>query len=175
MSTLLSLLLFLTSCTASRAGGVQSVDQLKTVQAAGVLRAAVKVDAAPFAFTLGGVNAGFEIDLLGAIAREMGIENIEYVAVSSSQRINTLLKDKVDIVIANMTVTRGREALIDFSLPYFQDGQMLLVHKDSQISNYLDLSGKKVGCIKDTTGEKAIRVVAPNAVVKVFADNTAMT
>ncbi len=171
---LVSILLLSASCTGNSTSRVKKISALDNIKAAKTLRVAVKTDAPPFGFTLGRAHAGFEIDIIGAVARELGIDTIRYIPVSSSERISVLTNDKADLVIANMTITRQREQDIDFSLPYFQDGQMLLVAKDSSINNYLDTTGKVVGCIKDTTGERNLRIVAPGAKLKVFHTNREM-
>ncbi|MCY3024685.1 MAG: transporter substrate-binding domain-containing protein, partial [Planctomycetota bacterium] len=69
----------------------------------------------------------------------------------------------VDVVIATLTATRRRAREIDFSLPYFQDQQGLLVKAGSPIQSYRDLAGKKVAAIAGTTSIDNVKVVAPDA------------
>ena len=128
----------------------------------------------PFGVRRGGVYQGFDIDIAEAVFHGLGIDEIVYVPVTSEQRIPFLREGKVDVVVANMTITRSREALVDFSIPYFQDGISLLVAKDAPIKTYQDLDGLKVGVEAGTTAVGVLKQVAPGADLVEFADAKAM-
>jgi len=67
------------------------------------------------------------------------------------------------VVIATLTATRRRAREVDFSLPYFQDQQGLLVKADSPLKSYRDLAGRKVAAIAGSTSIDNLKVVAPDA------------
>jgi len=134
----------------------------------------VKADTPPFGMKLGESFTGFDIDIALAVSKQLGIEQVEFVPVTSANRIVKLLNGDVDMVIASMTITRYRELKVDFSLPYFQDGQGLLVKADSTIQSYIDLAGKTVGCTKGSTSSYYMKQVAPDCATKVYADFPAM-
>jgi polar amino acid transport system substrate-binding protein len=78
------------------------------------------------------------------------------------------------MVVADMTITRYRERRVDFSIPYFQDGQALLVKAASPVKSYLDLNGKKVGAVKGSTSSFYMKQINPDATVVTYADNAAL-
>ena len=163
-SIALMILLCVSGCTRSGGDQAAQADLLEQIKQGKTLRVGVKMDAPPFGFAMGaGVYAGFDIDIIEAVARELGVESLTYVPITSSERVQVITSGKVDIVIAHMTITQGRDKHIDYTIPYFQDGQLLLVKKDSKIESYLDLADKAVACLKGSTSAKNLTVVAPSA------------
>ena len=137
---------------------------LERIQAAKVLRIGVKTDAPPFCFLdKDGIPRGFDVDIGYRLARFLGVEP-SFVAVPGPERIERLKQGGVDVVIATLTATRRRAREIDFSLPYFQDQQGLLVKADSALKSYRDLAGRKVAAIAASTSIENLKVVAPDAV-----------
>ena len=116
------------------------------VKSRGKLIAGVRPDSPPFGFVdRDGVHKGFDIDLAKALAGELfgKEEALELVGVTPANRISFLKEGKVDVLIANMTITDSRKKLIDFSNPYFLSGHLILVLKNSKVTRYQDLAGKK--------------------------------
>ncbi len=143
--------------------GSRTANDLTRIKDAKVLRIGVKADTPPFGILRGGARQGFDIDLAMAVASRLGVEP-EFVTVTSADRIPKLLAGDVDCVIASMTITRARDQQVDFSLPYFQDGQALLVRTASPVQSYQDLSGKKVAFVKGSTSGTYLKQVAPEAI-----------
>jgi polar amino acid transport system substrate-binding protein len=107
----------------------------------------VKTDYVPFGFIdQNGQNAGLEIDIARYISAELlqSEEKVEFVPVVASNRIEFLQQGKVDLLIATMNDTEKRRQVIDFSENYYASGTGLLARKDSGISSWDDLKGKKV-------------------------------
>jgi polar amino acid transport system substrate-binding protein len=128
----------------------------------------VKEDSPPFGFRdQGGDLWGFDIDLAKRIARQLGVKP-RFVPVTAADRIPKLLSGDVDILVASMTITRARERVVDFSYPYFETYQALLVRADSTVKDYMDLAGKKVGVAKGSTAMATLKVAQPDAVVVPF-------
>ena len=69
------------------------------------------------------------------------------------------------MIIASMTITAQRAAVVDFSLPYHYAGQTLLLNKDSKISSLSDSKLKKVGVLFGSTAEKTIRIAVPHCLI----------
>jgi ABC-type amino acid transport substrate-binding protein len=139
---------------------------LQDVKARGKLIAGVKTDFPPFGFLdKKGVNKGFDIDIAKALSKELlGNEDaVEFVSVTSENRIAFLISGKIDLIAATLTITGEREKQVDFSLPYFVTGETILVRADSRITKYQDLAGKKVATIRGSTGDIAIRELVPTA------------
>ena len=139
---------------------------LQDVKRRGKLIVGVKTDYPPFGFLdKKGVNKGFDIDIAKALAKELfGNEGaIQFVPVTSGNRIAFLNSRKIDIIVATFTITKEREKLVDFSAPYFITAQLILVREDSKITKYEDLAGKRVATIRGSTGDIAIRELVPTA------------
>ena len=148
------------SAPAAAAGS--HLDKIKT---AGVLRIGVKGDSPPFCFQdQESRPQGFDIDLGGRLARSLGVQPL-FITVTAQERIEKLRKGEVDVVIATLTATRRRAQEIDFSMPYFQDQQGLLVKTASSIKSYRDLANHKVAALPGSTSIDNIKVVAPDCTV----------
>jgi len=162
--------LALGGCGSGARSGSQPASTLQRVTETGVVRVGVKEDTRPFGYRMGGQLTGFDVDIANAVARQLGIDEVELVPVTSATRIGALERGEVDMVVASMTATRGRDRTIDFSIPYFADGQGLLVQQGSDIKSYLDLEGRLVGAVKGSTSSGNIATVAPGATVVEFSD-----
>ena len=139
---------------------------LQDVKARGKLIVGVKTDYPPLGFLdKKGVNKGFDIDIAKALSKELfgNEEAIEFVSVTSENRIAFLTSGKIDVIVATLTITEERKRDVDFSIPYFITAQMILVRADSKITKYQDLAGKKVATIRGSTGDIAIGELVPTA------------
>ncbi len=101
-----------------------------------------------------GEYTGFDIDLLGAIAKKLDLKlSVQDVGFDALQSGTTLAAGTCDVGASAMTITDKRKANIDFSDPYYDSLQSLLVRTDSGIKSIDDLDGKNVGVQQGTTGE----------------------
>lgn len=105
----------------------------------------------PFEFNQDGEPAGFDIDLMNEIGERANLE-IEYENVRFDSIIQGLGNNQYDAAISAMTITPEREERIDFSEPYFNADQSLLVQSDSDIQSTDDLADATVGVQIGTTG-----------------------
>ncbi len=140
---------------------------LQDIKARGKLIVGVKTDFPPFGFMdETGTHRGFDIDLGKLLGRELfgNEEEVEFVAVTTEDRISILNSRKVDILAASMTITEERKKVVDFSIPYFMSGHLILVPRKSKILRYQDLAGKRVATILGSTGDTAIRKLVPSAI-----------
>ncbi len=168
----------LTSCMDDRgtaaAAPVAGGDLLERVLHDKKVRIGVKADTPPFGMAQGGGYVGFDVDIATALAGALGIDTIEFVPVTSANRMDMIEKGEVDMLVASMSITRYREKRVDFSLPYFQDGQGLLVKRASSVAGYLDLAGRKVGTVKGSSSSYYLRQVSPDCTPVVVADFAAL-
>ncbi len=124
----------------------------------------VKTDTYPFGYKdKKGRYMGYDAALGRLIAKGLlGDEKkIQFVPVTTSDRIMKLYSGDVDMLIATMTITPKRKDLIMFSKPYHVAGQAILVKKGSLIRNIQDLKEKKVAIIFGSTSEQSIRLAVP--------------
>ena len=139
---------------------------LQDVRGRGKLIVGVKTDYPPLGFLdKKGVNKGLDIDIAKALSKELfGNEDaVEFVPITSENRIPFLTAGKIDLLAATLTIIEERSRDVDFSIPYFITGQTILVRADSRITKYQDLAGKKVATIRGSTGDIAIRELVPDA------------
>ncbi len=139
---------------------------LQDVRGRGKLTVGVKTDYPPLGFLdKKGVNKGLDIDIAKALSKELfGNERrVEFVSVTSENRISLLTSGKIDLLAATLTITEERRKDVDFSIPYFITGQTMLVRADSKITKFQDLAGKKVATIRGSTGDIAIEEMVPDA------------
>lgn len=100
----------------------------------------------------GGDFSGFDPDLMDAIAGKLGLE-----PTYQNSSFDTIFRDvasgQFDIVAAAATITPAREKVVQFSSPYYEAQQALVVPEGSDIASTDDLSGQIVGVQQGTTGQ----------------------
>lgn len=116
---------------------------------------------------------GFEADLAKEIAKEIlgSKDKIVFKNILPKDRVTAVTSGDVDIIISTMTITPERKKIVNFSVPYFTAGQAICVKKDSKIESHYDLINKKIIVILGTTGEKNIKRIVPNALIRGYIDN----
>jgi glutamate/aspartate transport system substrate-binding protein len=108
---------------------------------------------------------GYSLELCEAIVDEIGVEvddsnlRIEYVKVTSDDRIPAVVQGKIDLECGSTTANAERAKQVAFSPLMFVAGTKLMVPKDSPISAPKDLQGKTVVVTKGTTNEQAMHAV----------------
>lgn len=108
----------------------------------------------PFEFVdKDGNIVGIDIDIAKAIADYLGVR-LRVVNTSFDGIIPALLAKKFDFIISAMTITPERAKQVDFSIPYYNAGQLITVREgDSRIKSEKDLQGKIVAVQLGTTGQ----------------------
>src|SRR6201985_243868 len=108
---------------------------------------------------------GYSLELCGAVVDEIGAEvddpnlKIEYVKVTSDDRIQAVIQNKIDLECGSTTANAERGKQVAFSPLMFVAGTKLMVAKSSPISAVTDLKGKTVVVTKGTTNENAMHNV----------------
>ena len=146
---------------------IMAQDDLVFMRTSGVVRIGVKAHAPPFSEKIDEKLVGFDVSIAQALASYLELELV-LVPLSSSERIPFLKENKVDLILATMTVTRSREKEVDFSTPYFEDGQSLLCLKSGDVQSYQDLKKKVVGAVAGTTTLENFPQIQPLAEMKAF-------
>jgi polar amino acid transport system substrate-binding protein len=130
----------------------------------------------PFEFTEGGEVVGFDVDVLEIAAESEGLDtsvvDIGWETIVSGEALNT---GECDVAAGAMTITPEREAVMDFSDPYFEATQALMTQTGSGISSLEDLAGKTIAVQDATTGADYVKENAPeDAKVVSFEDSALM-
>lgn len=148
--------------------GSKKENDLDLIRKRGVLRVGIKKHAPPFSQKgKDGNYEGFDVEMAKAIASYLEV-TLNLIPLDSKDRIPFLNNNKVDLVIATMTITRSREESVDFSIPYFQDGQALLGLKSSELNGYRGLKNKKVAVVDGTTSQSNMPQIQPNCEIVPF-------
>jgi polar amino acid transport system substrate-binding protein len=103
---------------------------------------------------------GFDIDLLNAAA-EAGGFTVEFRNTAWDGIFAGLPAGEYDAVMSSVTITEERKETMDFSIPYINAGQILIVRSDTKgVEKLADLKGKSVGAQIGTTGSFEIEKIA---------------
>jgi len=129
-------------------------------ESANTIKFGTNAEFPPFEFVAAnGVIGEFDgIDM--AIAKEIGTQ-IGKEAVIENMEFDSLLialqNGQIDAVIAGMTVTDERKESVDFSTPYYEATQVMIVNQDSDITCAADMADKKIVVIQGYTGEVCVQ------------------
>jgi polar amino acid transport system substrate-binding protein len=119
----------------------------------GTLTVGIAIPSAPFEFGDPPDYEGFDIDLINAIAEELGLK-LEIVEEGLDTILAGQWEGRFDVSIASASITDQREKAIDFGDPYFETEQSLLVRQDGAIRSIADITANTViGAEDGTTGE----------------------
>ena len=123
-----------------------------------VLRVGTNAEFPPFEYVGDdGQPDGFDIALIKAIGEKMGyevvVENMEFASLVGA------IGTKIDVSIAGMTIDEERLQSVDFSDPYYDAIQYVIVPEGSDIDCAADLEGKKIGVQLGTTGDYAVEEI----------------
>ena len=125
----------------------------------------------PFEFEQGGKVVGFDIDLVDLVAKDLGVtQDVVDTPFDGIQSGADLNSGKCDLAAAGMTITDTRKENFDFSDPYFDATQALVVKKGSGLSGFEQLKGKKLAVQNGTTGQEYATKNAPGVELVVFED-----
>jgi ABC-type amino acid transport substrate-binding protein len=139
---------------------------LQDVTARGKLVAGVRTDLPPFGFVdKKGEVKGIDIDIARALAKRLlGKEDaVEFFAVTKTNGISFLNVKKVDVLLGGIIIGESHKEVIDYSVPYFEGGHLILARNDSRVTRYQDLVGKKVATIQGSTGDITVGRLVPQA------------
>ncbi len=126
---------------------------LERVRQSGELRVGTDATYPPFESAEGDSYSGFDIDLMEAIAREMGVR-ARFINAGFDGIFPALQNGSFDAVISSVTITDERKAAMLFSDPYYDSGQLIAVREETQgIDKPDDLKGKTVGVQINTTAQ----------------------
>lgn len=142
--------LILTAFSAAAKPKFRTVEQIKKSK---VLKVAVFSDKKPFGYVDEyGKYQGYDIYFAERIAKDLGVK-IKYVPVEAAARVEVLETGKVDITLANFTVTPARAEKVDFALPYMKCALGVVSNEKDFITKPADLNGKTLIVSKGTTAE----------------------
>ena len=139
------------SASSAAASTSAAAGELTTVEA-GKLTMATNATFPPYEMTTdAGEFEGIDIETAQAIADKLGLE-LQIDDMDFDAALLSVQQGKADIVMAGVTVTDERKAVMDFSDSYATGIQSIIVPEGSDIASPDDLAGKKIGTQRGTTG-----------------------
>ncbi len=138
--------------TSTPADAVREEETTSPALADGKIVVASNVAYPPFEFAPRKGPKGFDIDLMNEVADRTGLE-VEYRNVQFDSLLRGLSSDLFDAVISGMTITADRQQQVDFSDPYYNVDEALVVRSGSEIESTGDLEGMTLGVQTGTMGQ----------------------
>lgn len=148
---------------------------LEEIKQRGTIRIGVFSDKPPFGFVdANGKNQGFDVFLAKRFAKDLlGDESkVEFVLVEAASRVEFLQANKVDIIMANFTVTDERKQKVDFANPYMKVALGVVSPSGEPITSVDQLKGKKLIVNKGTTAETYFAKNYPDIELLKYDQNT---
>ncbi len=137
--------------SAASAEGYRTLD---TIKEEGTITIGVFSDKSPFGYVdENGEYQGYDVYFANRLAEDLGVE-VEYVSTEAASRVEYLETNKVDIILANFTVTEERAEKVDFALPYMKVSLGVISHEGNVVTSLDELAeDQTVIVISGTTAE----------------------
>jgi cystine transport system substrate-binding protein len=152
-------------CTPSGAA-----DLLAVVKARGTVRVAMEGSYPPFSFldAKTGQMTGYDADVARLLATRLGV-HLDIVTTEWADIFDHLTEGRYDMIVSQVSVTRQRQQIVDFSIPYtYSRPQLILRSNDAAAYTGLaDLKGKTIGVARATIYEAQARA-APGVRVRSY-------
>lgn len=135
---------------ASGQSGFRSLDDIKN---SGKIVIGVFSDKSPFGYVdENGEYQGYDVELARQIGTDLGVD-VEFVSTEAANRVEYLETNKVDLILANFTVTDERAEKVDFAEPYMNVALGVVSHKDNVVTDLSQVGDRTVIVISGTTAE----------------------
>ena len=141
---------------ASQASATAKARTIDEIKKSGKIKIGVFSDKNPFGYVdENGKVQGYDVYFAKRIAKDLlGSEDaVDFVYVEAASRVEYLKSAKVDITLANFTVTDERKEQVDFALPYMKVALGIVSPQKAEITDVNQLKGKKLIVVKGTTAE----------------------
>lgn len=141
---------------ANQASATAKARTLDEIKKSGKIKIGVFSDKNPFGYVdENGKVQGYDVYFAKRIAKDLlGSEDaVDFVYVEAASRVEYLKSAKVDITLANFTVTDERKEQVDFALPYMKVALGIVSPQKAEITDVNQLKGKKLIVVKGTTAE----------------------
>lgn len=146
--------------TGGENGIFRTLDEIKS---SGTIKIGVFSDKNPFGYVdENGEYQGYDVYFADRLAKDLGV-SVEYVSTEAASRIEYLQTGKVDVILANFTVTDERKEEVDFALPYMNVALGVVSPADKVVES-LDALGEndEIIVISGTTAETYLTENYPN-------------
>jgi polar amino acid transport system substrate-binding protein len=153
-------LVLVVGCSSSDSGSGKTTVKGVHLVKAGQLTTCTHLPYPPFQSEINGKVQGFDVSLIDLVAKNLGVK--QQIVDTPFENFKTgafLNSGQCDLAAAGMTITPERKKNVDFSDPYFEATQAVLVAKNSGVNSLADVKakGKKLGAQAQTTGEDYVK------------------
>jgi ABC-type amino acid transport substrate-binding protein len=126
----------------------------------------------PVVFRQDDAIVGIEADFAEALGQELSLD-VTFVDMSWEHLLEALDNDRIDVIMAGMSVTEYRKEKVAFTQPYMEVGQMALIRSADlgrlSAPGAMAVAGRVIGVQDETTGEQFVRTAYADASLMVFA------
>jgi polar amino acid transport system substrate-binding protein len=151
--------------TEEATGNYRTLDEIKE---SGKIIIGVFSDKAPFGYIdENGEYQGYDVYFGNRIGQDLGVD-VEYVSLDPASRVEFVETGKVDLVLANFTVTEERAEKVDFCLPYMKVALGVVSPDSAVIDDVSQLEGKTLIICKGTTAETYFEANYPNVTLQKY-------
>lgn len=164
--------MFFISCSDNK--NIKTQNSLDFIKKEGILRVGVFSDKPPFSYINSrGEFDGFDVYIVKRIAKDLlgDSSKIEFIPVEAAARVEFLKSGKIDLLMANFTKTKEREAVVDFAKPYMKVS-LGIVSENGKIKSIDQLKGKKLIVDKGTTADFYFTKNHPDIELLKYEQNT---
>ena len=153
----LSLIMSLSACGGSATATNQTeaannATETTAVSSVNTLVVGTSANFPPYEYIEGNTVVGIDAEIISEVAKDIGVK-VKWEDMKFDSLISALSANKVDLVVAGMTVTEDREEFVDFSNTYATAVQSVIVKVGSGITDIDHLEGKLIGVQLGTTGD----------------------
>ncbi|MEU0334503.1 transporter substrate-binding domain-containing protein [Streptomyces sp. NPDC006193] len=155
-----ALVLAAAGCSSSDSGSGKTTVKGVHLAKAGQLTTCTHLPYPPFQSDVDGKVQGFDVSLIDLVAEDLGVKQKILDTPFENFKTGAFLNSgECDLAAAGMTITAERKKNVDFSDPYFEATQAVLVDRKSGLSSLADVKakGRKLGAQAQTTGEDYVK------------------
>ncbi|ANK60356.1 transporter substrate-binding domain-containing protein [Loigolactobacillus backii] len=145
---------------------------VSAIKKRGTIKVAVFGDLPPYGWVnKDGKRTGYDIALAKQIGKDLNTK-VKFVQVNADSRVDALKSNKVDIVLANFTVTPERKQVVAFAKPYMKVSVGVVSPKKKVITKVNQLDGKNLIVTKGTTAESYFTQKQPKVQLQKYDSKT---
>lgn len=158
--------------SASSSSQARTLDEIKS---SGSIKIGVFSDKSPFgSVDADGKYVGYDVEYGQQLADDLGVK-VEWVPVDAAARVEYLESNKVDVILANFTVTDERAQKVDFANPYLLVSLGVASNDNNPIKSEDELAKSNIIVVKGTTAETYVDKNLPDAKVTKYEQYTDAT
>ncbi|WP_017998861.1 transporter substrate-binding domain-containing protein [Paracoccus sp. N5] len=160
MSVTRHLFSLLTAAVIGTTAVAAHANQLEQIQKNGAITVGIDLGQAPFGMVDGQMKeVGSDVETARLLAKDLGVD-LKIVSIAPANRIQFLMTNRIDIVVASFSITEERKQMVDFSTPYAVIQAAVATTGGRKVTDLKDLDGQEVAVSRGSTNDQIITKVA---------------